>query len=270
MKHLVALTVPSRLVIPIGSFTAAVLILKGFFPLAAFLPLAILCVADSASSVLNSLSDVPSDGVNAPSRPLVKRLVSRKTSWLLFAFLALASLISSFLVNSLFFIVVAARLFFELIYSTFQAKRFFLINHVLVGVTYGIVPLVAACVFAGQPFPSLFVYFVLLVVCLTPLKDVPDVEGDERSGVATLPVVVGEKITVVVVWLACFLLSSAFFLFGVLAIVPFTASLVFLSLFASGYSLILGKDKKRAYRSLLVVSSTVAGVIVEFFFAFLR
>jgi 4-hydroxybenzoate polyprenyltransferase len=282
-KALLDLTVPSRLIIPVGSFLAGLLILSGSVSFSVFVPLVALALADLASSVLNSVSDVDTDRANKLDRPMVLGAFSASVASFFAVALFLVSLaVSVFFLNVFFSLVLAARFLFELLYSNLGLKKVFVLNHLLVGITYGLVPLLAAWAFAsagsasGTPFPSVFFFFFFLVVFMTPFKDIPDYYGDKAKKTVTLPVFLGLEKSKVFLPALVSLLFLAFFCAAFAGAVPFflvyPAAVSFLFLiplfvFAGRQADSVANAKKPVSRTLFTCASTGSGVAVQLIFA---
>jgi 4-hydroxybenzoate polyprenyltransferase len=83
------------------------------------------------------------------------------------------------------------------LYSLGRLKRIFLVKNLLVGVSWGIVPL-GVGVYFGTIRPSLVAYAGYVTVMLTTAAvvfDIKDIAGDRREGIRTLPVSLGPATT---------------------------------------------------------------------------
>lgn len=82
-----------------------------------------------------------------------------------------------------------------------RVKKRFILNNVWQGVARGMLPVVYVAL-AYPEYLSLAVpYGLVLAVWMTGMqtsKDIPDVQGDEKYGIKTLPVVLGPKVTLAV------------------------------------------------------------------------
>jgi 4-hydroxybenzoate polyprenyltransferase len=280
VRRLIELTVPSRVIIPVGSFIAAVLILMRYVPFPEIV-LPVLCVvlADLCSSVLNSISDIHSDKINSPRRPLVNGTMTCFEAYLFFFFLFCVMILFALPFGLLFILSLLFRLFIELIYSSVQFKKYFGINYLLVGLSYGLSPLLSAWIYVypnlGILFPPLFVLFSLLVVAMSPLKDFKDVAGDKLCGVSTLPVLFGIKKALLISGLTVFTIFCIFIYYIIkiklfMLEIPTMLSLVLLLLFYFYSSQrLFFKNSNISITKLqhFSIFSTICGVLVELIYA---
>lgn len=144
--------------------------------------------------------DVETDRISHPTRLLARGVVSPNTFLTLsfwFALYALlgATIISSWLVYAIVFSLVCGILYAA---PPFRLKRFFLFNTFLVVASFW--AFIAAgylSAFFGRAsfhIPWLYVgYGVALSFILVSLKDIPDVDGDRKGKIYTLPVILGVR-----------------------------------------------------------------------------
>jgi 4-hydroxybenzoate polyprenyltransferase len=120
------------------------------------------------------------------------------------------------------FFVILLRFIGEFLYSISLGKKFYPFNHILTGVTYGAVPILAAISLTSLPimqFLDIIVLFSILSVTMSPLKDIDDYEGDRKYGIKTFVVLSENKkplpkiIFLNVLILAIFAVYSIFFNF---------------------------------------------------------
>ncbi len=271
----IGLMVPSRLIIPAGSFIAGLILLVRKLPGSeVLLPLVALLLADLSSSVLNSLSDVEADKLSNANRPLAKKSITTNQAVGLASGLTAISLAASVFVNLLFAVVVLSRLVFEYFYSTLQLKRIFPMNHLLVGVTYGAVPLFAAWAFAGGgAIPVLFFFFYIVVVVMSPLKDVKDYYADAKVGIKTLLVFLGlnkTRVILPVLILAPFITLLTFSLINESNLFAPTITSIGLLLFllAIFNQQITKITYKESVGNWFTILSTSCGVLIQLIYAF--
>ncbi len=166
--------------------------------------------------VINDYFDVKIDAVNKPKRVIVDRIIKRQSAMLLHQLLSAAGMLLGFYVAwysdnfKLGFIhpIVAGLLWF---YST-GYKRQMLVGNVIVAFLTALVVLLVALyerrlfhpenqaenAAAYTIFVLVFFYFLfafLISLIRELVKDMEDVEGDERYGCKTLPIVLGVKRT---------------------------------------------------------------------------
>ena len=208
MKGFFLLSRPVNVFIAMLSIFLAAVIAAGLLHKAAIL---LACLAGAlvtaAANSINDYFDVEIDRINRPARPIPAGLVSRQAS-LIFSYVcfALAMLISAAINGTAFFIAVAisALMFF---YSS-HLKRTVLFGNIAVSFSSAM-----AFIFGGVAvgsarnavFPAIFAF--LMHLAREIVKDMEDVEGDEKEHARTLPVRYGLNPAR---WLATLILAVLF------------------------------------------------------------
>jgi len=273
--------VPSRLIIAIGPFFAGMLLLSRFMPFDItdyFFTLGALAFADLAASGINSITDLKADAINKPSRFLVNNPKSKPQIIVLIILFMGLSLIFAGTVNSFLIFVVLLRIIFEYAYSGLKLKNVFILNHLLVGITYCAIPLLACIAIEKQilqlPFipPLFFVYFILTVL-LTPLKDIEDYYGDKKNKTFTLPVVIGLTKSKIVLPLLILFFPIILLIIGIIKndiklILPSSISIIYLLILSNFIQkqiklTMLHKPPSKVFTPL----ATLGGVIIEIIYA---
>jgi len=272
--------VPSRLILAMGPFIAGTLLLSwnvSFNFWLFILCLFVLALADSSSSAINSVTDIYSDHINKPNRVLIKNPKYKKNVIFLFGLLLFLALFLSVFISLYLVLAVLLRIFFEVLYSVFKFKKIFCVNHFLVGVTYGAIPLFAAwAVFSINSslfqIPVLFWFFFVLTIFLAPLKDIEDYYGDKQSGTKTFIVVFGLKKSQVGLPFLILILPVITLFFGLFYL---NFGLVLASLFSLGCFSFLALFTKRKIDLVIQKANgmkwftpiaTLIGVVVEILF----
>ena len=184
--------------------------------------LSVVCIA-AGGYVINDYFDVKIDRINRPDDLVVTRVVSRDAAMRLFQVLTAVGIVAGLAVawwarswNLLFiYVVIPGLLWF---YSS-SYKRMLLIGNLIVAFISALVPLLVAMVNAdhlrflyheslaytpivGQLYIWLggFALFcMLLTLSREVVKDMEDVEGDRELECRTMPIVLGEKVSKIVV-----------------------------------------------------------------------
>lgn len=159
-----------------------------------------LFLAFQFSVVINDIFDEDCDKVSNPGRPLVTGALKRN-EYLNIAYVYLAlSLLFSYWVNETSVMIVLLYLSFYFLYSAppFRLKRFFPLSVVIIGFEAVLAFAMGEAAFTTRGMaPSFHTYFFWPVFVIFTLganiKDLKDIEGDKRAGVATLPVLLGKK-----------------------------------------------------------------------------
>ena len=178
----------------------------------------------AAGYVINDYFDTGTDRVNRPGEVVIDRDIHRRQAMLLhfalnFAGIAIGVYLSFFIgvsQLSLIFILATGLLWF---YST-HYKRQFLIGNVVVSIMTGIVPLMV--ILFDMPLLNekyglimirnqvnfnyiffwivAFSFFAFLTTLLREIiKDAEDFEGDSAYGMNTLPIIIGQRSTKIVI-----------------------------------------------------------------------
>lgn len=154
---------------------------------------------NGASNAYNQVSDLGVDRINRPERPIPSGRISVKVA-LVFAFSIYAvGLVIAYMISFSFFVVTAICLIITTLYSTppTYLKKRFLLSTLTIALCQSWLFLLAGWVifpFANPWEPTIgfigLVLFILLVgACGT--KDFTEVEGDDRFGMKTLPILYG-------------------------------------------------------------------------------
>ena len=193
--------------------------------------------AFQAMVVANDIIDVEADRVSNPSRPLALKAIPpdeyKIIGWIYFLLAAgLAFYVS---ITALFIVLLFNALY--LLYSAppLRLKRFFPLNMLVIGLNSLVAMLLGYSLFGGvktvDKIPTGFMLLIPLVFFLgANIITIKDIEADRRTGVLTLPVLLGEKwgkIVIALLALASFLvvplilaipqLWPATILFGIVA-----------------------------------------------------
>lgn len=171
--------------------------------------LATLCLA-AAGNIINDIYDVETDLVNRPSKVIIGKRVSEKTSYNLFiAFNVIGILIGFYLSHLVdrsgffaLFVIISALLY---VYATYL-KQTLLIGNIVISLlvamsilVVGLFELLPAITPQNQP-TQLFFFKILLDYALFAFvinlvreiaKDLEDIDGDHKAGMNTLPIAIG-------------------------------------------------------------------------------
>lgn len=209
---------------------------------------ATICIA-AAGNVINDIYDVETDLINKPNKVIIGKTISEKTALTLFIVLNVLGVgVGFYLSNSIgrsgfsaLFIIISVLLY---LYATYL-KQTVLIGNIIVSVLVamsiiivGLFDLLPAITPQNQQtqliiFKIVFNYalFAFMINLLREIiKDIEDVDGDYKSEIRTLPVVIGKERTTILV----FVLS----LIPQLAIIYYVVTYLYKQLIAVGYFLV--------------------------------
>lgn len=212
------------------------------------LVLATICIA-SAGNIINDIYDVETDFINRPDKLIIGKSISEKTAYNLFISLNVLGVGIGYYVShaigksELFsiFVIISALLY---VYASFL-KQSFLIGNIIVSalvafsiIIVGIFELIPNLTSSNQDiqftFFKILIDYALLAFIINLLreiaKDIEDFDGDLKTGMHTLPIVIGKDYAIKVLF--------------ILSIIPLVLIIVYINktlykhLFAVGYFLV--------------------------------
>lgn len=232
-----------------------------------------LAILNGASNVLNQITDLKTDKISKPYRPIPKGSVSIKEAKIITVLMYFTAFSLAFMINTTFVFLMVLLTFFTLTYSLKpRCKDRLFINQLWVGIPRGLLGILASwCVF-GNPFTALpltiGVIAMLYLIGGSITKDITDCEADKKTGTHTLINTYGIKRAALMV------LPFMFFPFafipilidcGILGIQFFILS--FLTIPSLYIFYLMFKDSKKG-RHLENTSSWALMYVTYFFFAF--
>jgi geranylgeranylglycerol-phosphate geranylgeranyltransferase len=148
-----------------------------------------------SQAVFNNIRDIEGDKVNAPSRPLASGSLSVGFAWSLMGTLILLGFLFAYLASPFLVLVNMLYIAIGLVYSTVSKSRWHL-AYVTLATSHIVVPIVSGYLVFGHLDARIaliagFMYLTQSVVW--SIKDYKDIEGDRKTGVMTLPVVMDPK-----------------------------------------------------------------------------
>jgi geranylgeranylglycerol-phosphate geranylgeranyltransferase len=160
-----------------------------------------LMLCQAVGQVVNQACGVDEDRINKPYRPIPSGKITVEEAYGLAFLLTMISLWRGFTISLTFGLWTAVILFFAVFYNLkpFQARKYVWVNLLWMSVSRGLLPLIVIWSAFRSPFelkPWLLGSIAFLwVFAFQTTKDIPDVEGDRRFGIRTLPVVYGVEKT---------------------------------------------------------------------------
>jgi len=151
----------------------------------------ILAILNSASNILNQITDLKTDKISKPYRPLPKKIITKKTALLICIILYSLSLIAAISINLMFFVFVVGISFFTITYSIPpRLKDKLFINQFWVGIPRGLLGILASwSVFSNPFYPLPLTIGLIAMVYLiggSITKDITDSYADKKTGTRTL------------------------------------------------------------------------------------
>ncbi len=149
------------------------------------------------ANISNDIRDFKIDLVAHPERPLVSGEISHKEAFFTSIILSAIALASAFVLGKKVFFFILTLYIFTLIYNFFL-KKHHLWGNLAVAVISSATFLIAG-VITGNFRPLIFPFVLSFVFQLYReiLKDLHDLEGDRLGGYRTLPLIKGEKLTII-------------------------------------------------------------------------
>ena len=152
------------------------------------------------SVFINDLSDLSVDKISNKNRPLIKKEFSSKEYLNYAQVFFWFSVFGASLISPVILLVIISYHLLTWIYSCqpFRLKRFLGISNVLIALASLNFLIIGFLVFSENQtlmnFPwRIYGFLFLAYLLIIPLKDLKDLEGDQRNGVYTLVVLIGRK-----------------------------------------------------------------------------
>ena len=157
-----------------------------------------LAILNGASNTLNQITDVKSDKISKPYRPIPRGIISIRDAKILSAIMYLLAFSLSLYVNIIFAVFVILITSFTITYSLPpRLKDFLFLNQLWVGIPRGLLGILASWSLFGNvfhPLPltvGLIAMFFLMGGSVT--KDLTDSDADKKTGTRTLINTYGTK-----------------------------------------------------------------------------
>ena len=170
-----------------------------------------LCIA-AAGNIINDIYDVETDSVNKPEKVIIGKSVSEKMGYNLFIILNVLGVGIGFYVSyiigkselSAIFVIISALLY---VYASFL-KQTFLIGNLIISalvalsiIIVGVFELIPVMTIQNQGIQLAFfrilldyAIFAFIINFIREIaKDIEDIDGDHKSGMHTLPIVIGRN-----------------------------------------------------------------------------
>ncbi len=171
-----------------------------------------------AGNVINDYFDQSIDKINAPGRPIPSGKISLKNALYYFYLLTIFGVMLSYFVSVYYLFIVIFNWVIASLYP-WKAKKIPILKNVFVAYLAAS-SFLAAGFISGISIPTVLIFFVLVGFIVTLgreiIKDIEDVKGDKKSGIKTLPIILGEKkakaIAYAIIFLGCIFLILPYYL----------------------------------------------------------
>lgn len=217
LKALLEVTRPANAVFA-GVATALGAFIGGFSVFPGVLAALVTAMATAGGNAVNDYYDADIDEVNRPERPIPSGRLRRREAVLLAALLLAAAFALTLLFLPPLAIAIGVVNLFVLVGYSSHLKRTPFLGNLAVAFLTGTAFLFGGAAVGGAEFTAaLFLLAALATLGREIVKDVEDVEGDKRMGASTLPLVWGERNSLVAASgfvVAAVMLSPAPYLLG--------------------------------------------------------
>jgi len=148
--------------------------------------------------ITNQISDPPElDKINNKIRPIVRGEVSKSESWILSVIIFITSIILSSYVS--FEYLVSIILLYVSIYmynfEPIRLKKRFILNNLILAISRGFLPFLSIFYLMYGEINNIILILSIgisiWVFIWQTTKDIPDIVGDKKFGIKTIPVVLG-------------------------------------------------------------------------------
>jgi len=150
-----------------------------------------LAILNAASNALNQVTDVNSDKISKPYRPIPRGDITSKNAIILSIFLYIFAISLSTVVNVMFFLFVILIALFSVTYSVPpRMKDILFLNQLWVGIPRGLLGILASWSVFGNALEPLPITIGLIAMSFliggSITKDILDSEADKKNGSKTL------------------------------------------------------------------------------------
>lgn len=163
----------------------------------------------SAGNVLNDIRDAKTDMVNKPYRPIPSGQVRTDLSLTFCILMFIIGLTLGATVGLVAFLVATCVVILLVLY-TYTLRRVPFVGNAVVSVLTGLTFVsggIAVRSIGSTTIPAMFAFLFTLVREI--IKDIPDVKGDIYSGMTSLPISLGQKKSILVVYIISSLIIVA-------------------------------------------------------------
>ncbi len=222
------------------------------------------------ANISNDIRDFKIDLVAHPERPLVRGEISHKEAFFISIVLSSIVLISAYALSKRVFLFILTLYIFTLIYNFFLKKHHLWGNLAVAAISSA--TFLIAGVITGNFRPLIFPFVLSFVFQLYReiLKDLHDLEGDKLGGYRTLPLIKGEKLTIIlsqILLFALIILTLIPAIFRIYGKVYFFITLFFVDipLTLVGLRIREGIEKKKLKKILDLIKVPIMFVLVAIY-----
>jgi len=151
----------------------------------------VLAILNAASNTLNQITDIKTDKISKPYRPLVKGDIPIRKALIVSVISYASAILISLFINTTFSFLVLLIAFFSITYSIPpRFKDILFINQLWIAIPRGFFGILASWSVFGSPFNPLPLAIGLIAMCFliggSITKDIVDNDADKKTGTRTL------------------------------------------------------------------------------------
>jgi 4-hydroxybenzoate polyprenyltransferase len=157
-----------------------------------------LAILNGASNTLNQVTDIKTDRISKPYRPLIKGIIPIRKALFVSIFLYSLAVFISLFINPTFVFLVLLIAFFSITYSIPpRFKDVLFVNQLWIAIPRGLLGILASWSVFGSPINPLPLAIGLIALCFlvggSITKDIVDNDADKKTGTRTLVNTFGVK-----------------------------------------------------------------------------
>lgn len=213
------------LLVVFGVLASFIFINKNVPPMEILLPIFSLCLATLGFNSINQVFDATYDRIDKPLRPIPSARIEPKKAFQISCMLYLSSIAVSIFVNVFFILVNLLFIAFSLIYTHPRTylKRFFWASSVMGAILYAVIPFLTAISVSQTDItsPWFLVLAVVLIATIANTKDIEDIDGETRSNIESVPILIGIDATAKLVLAILFFTIISFLAAALIGIIGF-------------------------------------------------
>lgn len=197
----------------------SLLIVSNFHPQLIHLFIAPLVTLCSTASIylMNDIVDIKVDKINHPTRPLVSGQVKRSDAIILVVLLSIVAIGLSWIVNVITLALTISYLIVGILYSVprISLKDKFMIKTVTIAIGGFLTSMIGSSVTGVFDEKTVIsaTSFMMLIFVTSPINDLADYVGDKNNGRKTIPIVIGQKNTILMAITIPFVIAMLFWFF---------------------------------------------------------
>ncbi len=197
-----------------------VAIISGVFNINILLACIVVFIITGAGNSINDYFDHKIDAINKPYRPIPSGRISLKRVGIYSLTLLSVGTILAFIIG-LIPGIIALSTSLLMVYYAYSLKRKFLIGNLVISFLTGLT-FVFGGVIVGEILASIYLGFYPFIATMAReiIKDMEDVEGDQKEGATTLPISSGMRASSIIAAFFLILLTSSpvLYFLGILSI----------------------------------------------------